>query len=208
MGKLYPFEYTRYTFDQMNQDQRQEVFEAAKKYLAQKYGPHINLLRQMGRQLIFHCANQTERDLICKAQHQIMLERAEIPVPASEYVPRYKINHRKYKIRVQVGGLLTTDLVTLWLHWNQDWDIKERIVENYEGTHAETGLMTLYVNFPNLEAIQNLPDSYEIYGHTIKIHHRKIANPCTECTALHPEITSPHEAGEECRMLREAYSRD
>ena len=107
-----------------------------------------------------------------------------------------------------MSGLLTTDLVALWLHWNQEWNIKERIVENYEGTHAETGLMTLYVNFPNPEAIQNLPESYEIYGHTIKIHHRRIANPCMECTALHPEITAPHQAGEECRILREAFQRD
>ena len=106
-----------------------------------------------------------------------MLEGNQVPVPISKFVPRYQLNHYKYKVKVQVSGLLTTDMVTLWLYWNQNWDIKERIVENYEGTDAETGQMTLWVNFPSPEQIDNLPESYEIYGHTIKIYHKRITNP-------------------------------
>ena len=69
----------------------------------------------------------------------------------------------------------------MWLHWNQQWDIKERIVENYPGTHAETGWMTLWVDFPHPNQIENITETVEIYGQTIKIHHRKILSPCQEC---------------------------
>ena len=68
----------------------------------------------------------------------------------------------------------------------QEWDIKEAIVENFEGTNAETGSMILYVNFTSAEQIENLPESYEIYGHTVRIHHKRIHDACTECKELHP----------------------
>ena len=65
--------------------------------------------------------------------------------------------------------------------------------------------MTLFVDFPTPQHIENLPDSYEAYGCTIRLYHKKIATPCTDCAALHPEITIPHPAGEECKALRDAY---
>ena len=36
MIKIYPFEYTRLSFDQCSQDSKQEVFEATKRMLAQQ----------------------------------------------------------------------------------------------------------------------------------------------------------------------------
>ena len=47
-----------------------------------------------------------------------------------------------------MGGLLTTDIATHWLQTEQGWNIKERIIDNLEGLHAETGQMTLFVDFP------------------------------------------------------------
>ena len=81
MLKAYPFEYTRMSFDECTQDQRQEIFETTKKMLAQCYGPHINLIKQMGRNLIVHCNNPTEKDIVLQAQLQIVIERTAIPVP-------------------------------------------------------------------------------------------------------------------------------
>ena len=68
--------------------------------------------------------------------------------------------------------------------------------------------MTLFVNFPSAECIENLPESYEAYGYTIKIFHKKILNPCTKCNALHSGITVPHYEGEECQVLRKIYKQD
>ena len=37
MVKAYPFEYTHKTFDSMNQDQKQEVFENTKKTIVEQF---------------------------------------------------------------------------------------------------------------------------------------------------------------------------
>ena len=80
----------------------------------------------------------------------------------------------------------------------QGWDIKEAIVENFGGTNAETSHITLFVSFPSIEHIEQLPDSYEMYGYTLKLYHNKVVNPCTKCSSLHPGITIPNYQGDKC----------
>ena len=136
----------------------------------------------MGSSLIIHCITEAGKELILEQQLKIVLGELTIPIPSCQFVPKYKINHHKYKVRITAGGLLTTDLAIDWLKTNQGWDIKEIIIENRIGTTAETGKMTLFVNFPTVECVQNLPDSYNVYGYTIKISHQKILTPCSECS--------------------------
>ena len=69
-------------------------------------------------------------------------------------------------------------------------------MENFEGTNAETGNITLFVNSPSIEHIEKLPDSYEMYGYTLKLYHNKVVNPCTECSPVFSGITIPHYQGD------------
>lgn len=179
-----------------------------KSTLIQKFGPHINLMKQMGRTLILHCTDEAGKEMILDEQLQIMVEQISYPVPSCQYVPKYQTNLHKYKIRLSLGGLLTADMATHWLKSYEGWDIKEIIIENHPGTSAESGRITMFVKFPSAEHIHNLPESYEAYGQTIKIFHKKTTNTCKTCSALYPDITVPHYEGEECEELRKAWATD
>ena len=99
-------------------------------------------------------------------------------------------------------------MATQWLKSYEGWDIREIIIENHPGTSAETGKMTMFVRFPSAEHIHSLPESFEAYGQTIKIFHKKTTNTCKTCSAIYPGITIPHYEGEECEELRKAWSID
>ena len=49
--------------------------------LIQKFGPIINLMKQMGRTLILHCTNETGKEMILEEKLQITLEQTSYPVP-------------------------------------------------------------------------------------------------------------------------------
>ena len=53
-----------------------------KSTLIQKFGPYINLMKQMGRTLILHCTNEDAKQSILDEQLQIAIEQIIYPVPS------------------------------------------------------------------------------------------------------------------------------
>ena len=52
----------------------------------------------MGRSLIIHCITEAGKKLILEQQLQIELGQLTIPIPSCQFVPKYKLNHHKYKV--------------------------------------------------------------------------------------------------------------
>ena len=75
--------------------------------------------------------------------------------------------------------------------------IKEILIENFPGTDAETGKMDMYIKLDKEEDAKEIPPALNIGLSWIYIKHASQKKECRECKVLYPEITLPHQTGEQ-----------